>query len=195
MAPSLLPPVRFPGDRMWLKALSTRRGIHFLPVCSDLFTREVTLWFSDPGSAIGRRRLAWPGGAARAVCDTLPSDPIIHDWRGCTPLAHTWSPLAVHSEGRSRATWPRPLGHRRPIGSRVTSLNVSRTELLSHPVCCFGLLLFCAYRLILRKWKFESGHDNTSSGETVLTTQSYLFVLLCWSCNEHWATYSYAIAR
>jgi len=82
MAPSLLPPVRSPGDRMWLKALSTRRGIYFLPVCSDLFTREVTLWFSDPGSAIGRRRLAWPGGAARSICDTLPSDPIIHDWRG-----------------------------------------------------------------------------------------------------------------
>ena len=58
MSPSLLPPVKSPGDRMWLKALSTRRVMCVLPVCSDLFTREVTLRFSDPGCAIGRRRLA-----------------------------------------------------------------------------------------------------------------------------------------
>jgi len=127
MAPSLLPPVRCPGDRMWRTALSSRRSIYFLHVCSDLFTREVTMWFSDPGSAVGRRRLAWPGGDARIVCDMLPSDPI-------TLEGLTWSPPAVHSEERSRATWPRPLGHRRPIGSRVIGLNVRLTGLFTHPV-------------------------------------------------------------
>jgi len=34
--------VKSPGDGMWLKALSTRRVMSVLPVCSDLFSREET---------------------------------------------------------------------------------------------------------------------------------------------------------
>jgi len=119
MAPSLLPPVRSPGDMMWLRALSTRCGICCLPVCSNLFTREanaVLFWprlrSRPPPACLTRRHRA----------GSLGHTPFWPDYSWLEGV--TWSPPAAHSEGRSRTTWPRPLGHRRPIGPRLTSLSV-----------------------------------------------------------------------